>query len=121
VEARILERGGTKAELKFQAVVKGFKKNYTIERGGGQFPYRIDFALPTVRLAVEIDGESHRSQERRERDRRKDEYLGQRGWTVLRFTNREVLRDPRAVADRVWAAMVDLIPEDEPCPVSSWA
>ncbi|MFZ5786069.1 MAG: endonuclease domain-containing protein, partial [Acidobacteriota bacterium] len=113
---RIRVRGGTKAELMFEAFVAGFKKDYRIERGPGQFPTTVDFALPSIKLAIEVDGSSHHSAERRERDRQRDSFLKSSGWTVLRFTNREVLRSPRSVAERVWTAVAEAAPEEDECP-----
>lgn len=50
-----------------------------------------DLALPALRLAVEVDGGSHGSLKVKERDARKTQFLVSSGWTVLRFTNREVM------------------------------
>lgn len=66
-------------------------------RGHG-FPthYKLDLADPSVMLAVEIDGGSHNALKVRDADRRKEEFLRSRGWTVLRFTNSQALTDTTA-------------------------
>lgn len=63
-------------------------------RGSG-YPthYKLDVANPDEMVAVEVDGGSHCSRERRAQDRRKDEFLRALGWTVLRFWNRDVMAD----------------------------
>jgi hypothetical protein len=57
-------------------------------------PYRIDFAFPKVRLAVEIDGiEFHGNQNAFVADRKRTRYLESQGWRVMRFAAKEVLNE----------------------------
>ena len=75
--------------------------------------YRVDFALadpdwtpPTpLRIVVEIDGHQfhERTQAQAEYDKRRDRFMVERGAAVLRFTGREVWRDPRLCAREVLA------------------
>ena len=58
---------------------------------GFQHYYRPDFCWPTLKLAVEIDGETHSRTKQRLRDERKVEVLKGLGWTVLRFSNAMVM------------------------------
>ena len=60
--------------------------------------YKIDLAFPDRRIAVEIDGRSHRTSLGRQRDERKDNALAEMGWKVVRFTNDQVMADPTAIA-----------------------
>ncbi len=53
-------------------------------------PYVADFAHVRGMLVIEIDGETHGSAEEIDHDRRRDEYMKARGWTVVRFPNVEV-------------------------------
>jgi hypothetical protein len=62
-------------------------------KGGLPTHYRLDIAHPTLKLAIEVDGNSHYVRERREQDQRRDAFLRGEGWTVLRFWNREVTDD----------------------------
>lgn len=66
--------------------------------GGPPSHYKLDLAHPAAKVAVEIDGRSHRAAARRESDRRKDQWLTAAGWTVLRFTNEEITADTPACA-----------------------
>lgn len=52
--------------------------------------YKIDVASPELKLGIEVDGRSHLLARRKAEDRRKEAVLQRLGWTVLRFTNREV-------------------------------
>ena len=56
---------------------------------------RLDAAIPELKVAVELDGAAfHGSAEARERDTRRDAALAARGWVVLRFSYRRLMRDP---------------------------
>jgi very-short-patch-repair endonuclease len=70
--------------------------------------YKIDFLWRAERLAVETDGwGSHGTRQAFENDRRRDRNLSMAGWTVVRFTWRDVEREPDEVAEalaRLWQA-----------------
>lgn len=56
--------------------------------------YRLDFAFPAYRVAVELDGhDSHSTKEQRTHDARRDRALLADGWTTIRFTGSEVFHD----------------------------
>jgi hypothetical protein len=67
--------------------------------------YRVDIADPVLKIAIEVDGQSHRSVRVKERDRRKTEFLRSRGWRVLRFTNRRILSDLEGVVAEIMSAV----------------
>lgn len=74
-------------------------------------PWEIDIAFPAVRLAVEIDGWAfHSDTERFHRDRRKQNALVGAGWTVLRFTWRDIRDRPQDTVARIRAAVHRLSP-----------
>lgn len=47
-------------------------------------PYIADFACPAARLIVEVDGETHSTDEERAHDARRTAHLAGTGWRVLR-------------------------------------
>jgi hypothetical protein len=62
--------------------------------------FEVDFHWPDARLVVETDGhEHHGTRAAFERDRARDQALAAAGWTVLRFTYRQVLEEPARVRD----------------------
>jgi very-short-patch-repair endonuclease len=73
---------------------------------GDGIAYKIDFLWRAERLAVETDGwGSHGTRQAFENDRRRDRNLSLAGWTVVRFTWRDVEREPdevRAALTRLW-------------------
>jgi hypothetical protein len=52
--------------------------------------YKVDLAVVESKLAIEVDGASHKLKKWKFLDKRKTEILNSLGWTVIRFTNQEV-------------------------------
>lgn len=52
--------------------------------------YQIDFAFPEYKLCVEIDGSTHDLKHVKKIDKRRDKFLNDEGWNVLRITAKEV-------------------------------
>lgn len=71
---------------------------YSITTIDGTELYRLDFAWPEFRIAVEYDGYAAHA-ERRERDRRRDEDLAGRGWIVIRATISDLMAPARLVTE----------------------
>jgi very-short-patch-repair endonuclease len=65
--------------------------------------YTVDFAARRERLAIELDGETHSGRETY--DERRTAYIERAGWTVIRFTNRDMLANPEGVAITILAAL----------------
>jgi hypothetical protein len=64
--------------------------------------YRVDFLLKDARLVVELDGhEYHSTKEQLERDAIRQRYLSRAGYTVIRFTGREIHRDAQRCVSEV--------------------
>lgn len=70
-----------------------------------QYPlngYRLDFALPDHKLAVEVDGHDyHKTKEQRSSDAKRDRSLLKQGWTTLRFTGSDVYRNAEGVVNEI--------------------
>ena len=62
-------------------------------------PYIADFACPSIRLIVELDGGIHAL--RAESDAARDAWLTANGWTVMRFANEAVLTHPALLFEAV--------------------
>jgi very-short-patch-repair endonuclease len=64
--------------------------------------FTVDFYWPTKRLVIEADSYTYHSMPSAfERDRERDQQLTLAGYTVVRFTYKQVIRQRHAVADRV--------------------
>jgi very-short-patch-repair endonuclease/predicted transcriptional regulator of viral defense system len=63
---------------------------------------RVDFLFAASRLVVETDGyRFHRTRRAFERDRERDAILARAGYRTLRFTHRQLTREPAMVADTI--------------------
>lgn len=60
----------------------GVRRQFEVARADGR-PFRLDFALPEIQLAIELDGSHHRERKQRLKDRRRDLELERRGWTIV--------------------------------------
>ena len=77
---------------------------YRVVLGGR--PRRIDFALPSLRIAIEVDGyESHTRWSVFQDDRVRGNELELAGWTVLRFTWHQLTRRPDYVIEMLTRAI----------------
>ena len=71
--------------------------------------FRIDFAYPEVMLAIEVDGyESRRSRESFDLHTERHTMLVLAGWTVLRFTWKQITTDPTGVARQIRSMLFSL-------------
>ncbi|GLX00616.1 DUF559 domain-containing protein [Microtetraspora sp. NBRC 16547] len=64
-------------------------------------PIRVDLLWREERCAVEIDGSDHRGSAKYERDRQRDIRLQTDGYAVLRFTNEQIMSDPKSVLSQI--------------------
>ncbi|VAV91611.1 hypothetical protein MNBD_ALPHA08-1185 [hydrothermal vent metagenome] len=64
-------------------------------------PYIADFVCFTEKLVVELDGDSHGSNESQMHDSVRDEFLQQQGFQVLRIPNSEVNRNLNGVVETI--------------------
>ena len=71
---------------------------YSVTTIDGRELYRLDFAWPELRIAVEYDGYASHA-ERQERDRRRDEDLAGRGWIVIRAAIDDLIAPSRLISE----------------------
>ena len=64
-------------------------------------PFIADFYCPRAKLAIEIDGSQHYSEEGEEYDIRRLKYFEKMGIQILRFSNYEINRYFPAVCDKI--------------------
>jgi len=64
--------------------------------------YWIDFAFPEVKLAVECDGNRwHSTEEQISKDKKREQKLKELGWSVLRFKDKEIIKNPKKIINIV--------------------
>ena len=79
--------------------LEGIKFTRQIECG----PYHIDFGARSLRLGIELDGDSHA--EREKQDAARTGFLERHGWRIIRFTNADVMGNPEGVARAILQAL----------------
>lgn len=91
--ARELRKSSTKGEIRLWCeLLRGRKMfGYQFLRQMPIEKYVADFACRKLKLIIELDGYSHR--ERIGKDKKKDDTLNNLGYTVLRFSESQVMRD----------------------------
>ena len=98
---RDLRKHGTPAEGGMWARLKGrqvggllFRRQFSIDN------YILDFYCPELKVALELDGESHMSH--LYEDRQRDQYLLERyGIKTIRYENRHVFERPQQIINDI--------------------
>ncbi|MCD6069116.1 MAG: type restriction enzyme [Bacteroidetes bacterium] len=100
--ARKLRKKSTTAEDLFWKIVRNRKLlNLKIRRQHPIGPFFADFYCHELLLVIEIDGSIHESEEIKKRDKRREQYLLQEGFRVLRFTNEDVLFNSQVIEETI--------------------
>lgn len=93
-QRRTLRNNATPAERRLWQALQGrqlgghkFRRQYSVGA------YILDFYCPALKLAIEIDGESHCRPGAPEHDARRQAFVESLGIRFLRFTNHDVLHD----------------------------
>jgi len=68
-------------------------------------PYVVDFFCPAKRLIIELDGGHHNEDETAERDRKRQLWLEQEGYRVIRFWNSEITSNLTAVLELIYVEL----------------
>lgn len=102
-----LEWPGTAAESRLEHILcelggGALKGEYRREWPVGD--WRVDFYIPSVQLAIEVDGGYHRAQSRWRMDQWKARDLAARGITLLRLTNAQVFGEREVLVEHLRAA-----------------
>lgn len=104
LRARTLRRDMTDAEKalwRWLRDAEGMGTRFRRQRPIGH--YVVDFVSLDARLVVELDGGHHDDADVRAYDEERSLFLAGHGFTVLRFWNDDVLRDPRGIAEAIAA------------------
>jgi len=110
LRARSLRHGDNMAEAILWSELKARKlAGYKFVRQMPIGPYFADFACRSTRLIVELDGSQHADSEY---DRKRDEYMRAKGYSVLRFWNTDALKQMRSVCETILAALEGRLAED---------
>ncbi|NEU09386.1 endonuclease domain-containing protein [Flavihumibacter sp. R14] len=97
--ASSLRKQMTKAEAcLWKYVLKARKlRGYQFRRQRPVLRYIADFMCMELMLIIEVDGITHDWEETHKRDRKREQELEAAGFSILRFSDEEVLKDIDAV------------------------
>ena len=71
-------------------------------------PYVIDFYCPALKLAIEVDGDSHFRNGEQGRDEKRQAYVESTGIQFLRFRNNEVRENLKGVLESIYRRVLEL-------------
>ena len=93
--AKHLRKNQTSTEKRFWEAVRNhkyfglkFRRQVVIE------PYIVDFYCPSLDLIIEFDDDVHNTPQQIVYDKKRDEFLRSKGYTVIRVTNTMLHWDP---------------------------
>jgi len=98
---RALRKTSTRPEQILWQEIRGNKLWIKFRRQYSVWRYILDFYCVEKRICIEIDGESHFSNEWKEYDAIRTEFLEALWIEVLRFTNKEVMDNINWVLERI--------------------
>ena len=81
------------------------RDNHNFRRQVPLGPFYLDFACHGLKLAIEIDGDTHATDAAMAYDQARTRFIQSEGYRVLRFTNDDVLNNPEGVFDTVTCAI----------------
>jgi very-short-patch-repair endonuclease len=124
--ARRMRKALTDAELKLWNELRAHRlMGLPFRRQMPISGYIVDFACPSKKLIVEVDGSQHGSEAGAQGDSVRDGTLKSLGWTILRFWNDDVLRDIDNVCQHIVIVAgvaqpmpVPLVQEAHPCSIT---
>jgi very-short-patch-repair endonuclease len=73
-----------------------FRRQYSVGR------YVVDFYSPELKLAIEVDGDSHFRPNAEQHDAEREIFIKQYGIKFLRFTNSDVRENLYDVLTQIW-------------------
>ena len=115
---RVLRRDETDAERLLWMMLRGRQVAGVKFRRQHQFgPFILDFFCADHRLAIEVDGSQHLSDDGASRDASRTAWLQRAEIRVLRFDNRQVLLETEGVLETILQELgTDVRPSPQPSP-----
>jgi very-short-patch-repair endonuclease len=104
--ARELRRNENAAERRMWSILRAKRMNgFKFRRQHALGRYIADFICLKARLVIEVDGDTHGTDESPDLDAKRAEEIEQMGYRVIRFWNHEVLTATDDVAAAIFNAL----------------
>jgi very-short-patch-repair endonuclease len=91
----------TTAEFLLWQELKGKQLGYKFRRQHGIGPYVVDFYCPSLRLVIEVDGDTHFEPEDIERDNTRTTFIIKKKIQLIRVTNKDVYESINGVIELI--------------------
>lgn len=102
--SRRLRKNMTDAEKLLWSRIRGKQlKGYQFYRQKPIGNFIADFYCPKAKLVIELDGGQHYCDEGKVKDNKRDGYMEDLGLRVLRFSDRDVFKNLRAIIEKIWS------------------
>ena len=82
----------TEPERRLWYRLRGRQLGVKVRRQFGIGRYIVDFYCPAKKVVIELDGDSHYTEEGMAYDQERDQYMASLGIRVIRFTNQQVMQ-----------------------------
>ena len=106
---RSLRKSMTKAEVLLWMQLKNRRVlGQRVLRQYSVGAYVLDFYIPKLKLAIEVDGATHVTEQELEYDRNRENEIASLGIQFLRFTNAEIYHSMNGVIGRITERMLSL-------------
>lgn len=96
-----LRNDQTPAEWKLWLELRGQQLGYKFRRQYGIGTFIVDFYCPRLRLAIEVDGDSHFESDAIEYDNKREKYLNDNHIQIVRFTNQDIYHNLDEVIETI--------------------
>ena len=100
-----LRRNATDAEQRLWRRLRGNQLGTRFRRQHSVDEYVLDFYAPRLKLAIEVDGDSHFTEAAIQYDRVRTIHLSRFGIDVIRFTNLDIVENIEGVLATIAAAV----------------
>jgi leucyl-tRNA synthetase len=107
--ARENRKDPTEAELMMWEALRGDQLGASFRRQHAIEDFIVDFVCLSQKLVVEIDGEIHDQPEQKEYDEARTQFLAELGYTELRFSNAEVIKERSLVIAKIKDALATAV------------
>lgn len=99
--AKYMRKNPTEAESILWLFLKNKQTGYKFRRQHPIGDYIVDFVNLYSGTIIEIDGGYHKEEQQKIYDETRTQYLTSKGYTVIRFSNEEVMAKPEEVINKI--------------------
>ncbi|WHP06588.1 endonuclease domain-containing protein [Acinetobacter corruptisaponis] len=94
-----LRNNMTEPEKRLWGILRNNQLGVKFRRQHGVGHYIADFYCPQLKLIIEVDGESHFSEDAQAYDKIRDKFMLELGLTTIRITNTEIMQNIDGVCE----------------------